>query len=1115
MNIKSRKPTIGSRVMAAGCALLMMLQLPACVMDHPISGSDAEDRPKPLNERSAVTGGGGGALEAAMARKRARLDGFNTDGQRSAAQEALVAQEELLTMLPPAGRGKASELAVSRADRPDPEALAAQLQARSGGMQTRASAEVGTLPGTLSVDDSGAAHYGISLALPPGRRGMQPSLALNYSSNGGDGMLGMGWSLSMPAVISLCDAFMATPAKQTPEMLDDDVLVPEAKDRLCLGGNPLVAYRHAKDYGWREVLYSPTGAELRPVNDTLTKVVRRRWAAPTELPPYPGPGLDGADPGFEVYANDGRRHVYRYARNEFRSVAWYLDYTVDRWGNRIEYSFDDFTRTPTEIRYLEGARIVRFHYEDHPMARVRRGPGGRYSHERLLNEVEVEMRGEVVTRYHLEYNNSAYTRRAVLRGVQRCDGDGDCLPATRFEYADREPDPDARDDGFVRNPDTDLVVVDELPRTVPEWGPLLRRSDPRYMVMDLNGDGRDDVVWRDGNWRYVLSSPDPDVVWSEIHEFPHSDYPIEDAFQIDGGRGLDEAAILVLTDDGDLKRLRLGPDETEAQRSVINPLQRRYYAGKTLDVNGDGFLDFVGCRQAEFPPDFNEDDFPRHMHEDEIGVWAVELGPILDGQFRAQRTTDTFCTPNHLNLEVVDGRMEVPAWLRELPDNLDLAWTLAQSGRQVLQYRYDLLSGAEAGARLRHFTNGAWVVGPCTMLEGRSSCPTHAELDDPQFDPYRREVGDGRRPTGDFNGDGLRDKLATVDGQWELEALYWPGRPVNSSIGFDGYARSTLPDADTPRNFEWEWQDPVNTLDFNEDGISDLMFPRRISDSSEITGFCDTPGDAGGYRARWTELLIRPNGGTSFALSERRRPTLGVADFVPGAFFRYAGPWINNDAWWQDCEDNSTKTRMVSGADVPNGGAPRHLPGIERYLTGDFDGDGRTDRIEVQIAHRSDPGSRRYIRLAQFRREPLLDRSPSRPRPDQLIGVTNGMGVSSTISYLPRTDRRVSPDAIPWNDRLLDEPEGCIAFYGDCDASRAAGRQSLVWLTVQEIDGVAEGDELRTSYTYEGALRDRVTNRSLGFSKVTRYSSRGNSLVAYDVRELANAARHSVPVASH
>src|SRR5262249_37446452 len=45
----------------------------------------------------------------------------------------------------------------------------------------------GTMSGAFSVSSTGEATYTLALVIPPGRAGMQPSLALTYDSSMGDG----------------------------------------------------------------------------------------------------------------------------------------------------------------------------------------------------------------------------------------------------------------------------------------------------------------------------------------------------------------------------------------------------------------------------------------------------------------------------------------------------------------------------------------------------------------------------------------------------------------------------------------------------------------------------------------------------------------------------------------------------------------------------------------------------------------------------------------------------------------------------------------------------------------------------------------------------------------
>src|SRR5689334_16351092 len=60
---------------------------------------------------------------------------------------------------------------------------------------------VSSAAASADVGPQGSVSYSYPIVVPPGRNGMAPKLALNYSSNGAlRGGLAVGWSLSLPSI---------------------------------------------------------------------------------------------------------------------------------------------------------------------------------------------------------------------------------------------------------------------------------------------------------------------------------------------------------------------------------------------------------------------------------------------------------------------------------------------------------------------------------------------------------------------------------------------------------------------------------------------------------------------------------------------------------------------------------------------------------------------------------------------------------------------------------------------------------------------------------------------------------------------------------------------------
>ncbi|HTN82835.1 MAG TPA: SpvB/TcaC N-terminal domain-containing protein, partial [Sorangium sp.] len=71
------------------------------------------------------------------------------------------------------------------------------------------SVAAGTIPGTFSITSTGEAVYTMDLASVPARAGVGPRIQLVYRSDGGDGVLGAGFSLAGLSAITRCPSSLA------------------------------------------------------------------------------------------------------------------------------------------------------------------------------------------------------------------------------------------------------------------------------------------------------------------------------------------------------------------------------------------------------------------------------------------------------------------------------------------------------------------------------------------------------------------------------------------------------------------------------------------------------------------------------------------------------------------------------------------------------------------------------------------------------------------------------------------------------------------------------------------------------------------------------------------
>lgn len=93
----------------------------------------------------------------------------------------------------------------------------------------------------FAVSESGAATVTIPLQVPRGIGGMEPQLSLNYSSEAGNGLLGLGWNLAGPSAVTRCAKALTIDGER------GYVDFTATNDRFCLDGQRLIL--QTGDYG--------------------------------------------------------------------------------------------------------------------------------------------------------------------------------------------------------------------------------------------------------------------------------------------------------------------------------------------------------------------------------------------------------------------------------------------------------------------------------------------------------------------------------------------------------------------------------------------------------------------------------------------------------------------------------------------------------------------------------------------------------------------------------------------------------------------------------------------------------------------------------------------------
>ncbi|MDR2184336.1 MAG: hypothetical protein LBO80_01510, partial [Treponema sp.] len=264
----------------------------------------------------------------------------------------------------------------------------------------------------LEADNSGAASFQFELNLPSGRNGMAPRVAVAYSSDGGNGVMGRGFDLRYGSRIAI-DTRWGLPQY-------------DGRDAYMLDGVKL-----------RETGRTESVIQYQPERETRYELIEHYYRGPHDY--------------WMITSKTGARRIYG-KRNEpgreswtgddaARKYSWELEEERDLYGNTIRYNYEQDQHYPyiKKIRYTNyqdaagmddenGSYTVEFDYRTSRQD-IQVDGRGKFLSERkwLLERITAKYNGDPIRTYLFTYKENYY-------GIPQLEYFGEEDPAEPGEY---------------------------------------------------------------------------------------------------------------------------------------------------------------------------------------------------------------------------------------------------------------------------------------------------------------------------------------------------------------------------------------------------------------------------------------------------------------------------------------------------------------------------------------------------------------------------------------------------------------------------------------------------------------------------------------------------------
>ncbi len=333
---------------------------------------------------------------------------------------------------------------------------------------------VGSAGGAFDVSAMGGATYSVPIEAPPGVGGMQPSVAITYNSQAGNGIAGWGCNLSGISVITRApkDIYHDGAAKGLTHLADEAYLLD----------------------GQRLILVSGTagenGAVYSPESDPFTTVTV-----------YGTYNTTTANTWFDVRTSDGMKYQYgnsatsrqMYTTGGFPRInAWYLNHAEDPLGNYMDYTYTSasYFLYPASISYGKNSNasgqtlnnIIAFDYEYRYDATPFVMEGVKGFMDRRLKTITTRTGASIYRTYELTYNTTgdgSPVKFSRLTDITEKNGERETLKPIKLEWSYLP--------AFSQTYST--ISIDE-PASISTY----QITNRQFLSADLNGDGLTGII---------------------------------------------------------------------------------------------------------------------------------------------------------------------------------------------------------------------------------------------------------------------------------------------------------------------------------------------------------------------------------------------------------------------------------------------------------------------------------------------------------------------------------------------------------------------------------------------------------------------------------------------